>query len=213
MMNSPPQIIALKGYSNSGKTSSLVSVVSYLTRIGEKSAIIKNIHKDNFSIDQKGKDTWKMRQVGGDPIVSYSNNEIAFLTNQKLNLNETIQLVLNLRDDLDYIFLEGFWENLYPKILFFKNYDEVEQLISQILEHSSGNEILLTTFCLSGLFFVSENFRCSDLLKKYSLLYDQGKINQNLKTHLEALPVLNIKKNPKKLFEIYKSISLVKKNL
>ncbi|MHA1454008.1 MAG: molybdopterin-guanine dinucleotide biosynthesis protein B, partial [Promethearchaeota archaeon] len=115
MMNPPPQIIALKGYSNSGKTSSLESVVSYLTRIGKKSAIIKNIHEDNFSIDQKGKDTWKMRQVGGDPIVSYSNDEIAFLTNKKLDVNETIQLVLKFRDDLDYIFLEGVWENLYPK--------------------------------------------------------------------------------------------------
>ncbi|MHA1454154.1 MAG: hypothetical protein ACTSRD_14960, partial [Promethearchaeota archaeon] len=113
----------------------------------------------------------------------------------------------------DYIFLEGFWENLYPKILFFKNSDEVEQLISQILEHSSGNEILLTTFCLSGLFFVSENFRSSDLMKKFSLLNELGRIDQNLKTHLEALPILNIKKNPKKLLEIYNSTSLVKKNL
>ncbi len=213
MMNSPLQIIALKGYSNTGKTTALESVVSYLTRIGKKSAIIKYIHHDNFSIDEKGKDTWKMRQVGADPIVSYGNDEIAFLTNKRLELPQMIQILLKYRDDLEYIFLEGFWDNVYPKILFFKNLDEVEQLLSQILQLPYGNEVLLTTFCLSGVYFVSPIYRNSDLIDKFTALYEQGTINLDLKIYLERLPILNITKNPENLLEIYESFSLVQKNL
>ncbi|TFG18104.1 MAG: molybdopterin-guanine dinucleotide biosynthesis protein B [Promethearchaeota archaeon] len=213
MMNIPPQIIALKGYSNTGKTSALESVVSYLTRIGKKSAFIKYIHHDNFSIDEKGKDTWKMRQVGGDPIVSYCNDEIAFLTNKRLDVHQMIQLLLKFRDDLDYIFLEGFWDNVYPKILFFKKLDEVEQLISQILQLSYGNEVLLATFCLSGVYFTSPIYRNSDLIDRFTALYEQGTINLELKMYLERLPILDITKNPENLLEIYESFSVVQKNL
>ncbi len=213
MKNGLPHIIAMKGFSNSGKTTSLESIITLLTKNRKKTAVIKHIHQENFSIDQPGKDTWKMREAGGDPIVSYSNNEIAFLTNKKMDISQTIQLLLKIRDNLDYIFLEGFWDNCYPKILFFKNLDEFEQLIKQILGHPSGNEILLTTFCLSGLFFVSPSLHKTDLLDLYAKLHKQKIINTPLKMHLQSLPGLNIKNNPKKLLEVYNSFSLVKKNL
>ena len=210
-MKSPPQIIALKGYSNSGKTSSLESIVKFLKREGKKTAIIKNIHQENFSIDQPGKDTWKMRHAGGDPIVSYSKDEIAFLTNKKLDVNQTIQLLQKIREDLDYIFLEGFWKNKYPKILFFKDLDELERIILHVFDHPLRKEILLSTFCLSGLYSLKCNKH--DLLEKFATLCKQKPIDMELKIHLETLPMINIKKEPDKLLKLYNSSTLVYENL
>jgi len=202
-----PHIIALKGFSNSGKTTSLESVVKFLTSQDKKVAVIKHIHQDNFTIDQKGKDTWKMRNAGGDPIVSYSNDEIAFLTNHKLDMENTLGILASIRPDLDYVFLEGFWENSYPKILFIKNLEELENLIEEILHSPMGNNYLQSTFCLSGTYFVSGSYHKKAMMEKFDGLVESGILPKPLKKHIASLPILNIKDHPEKFLKIFQSLS------
>jgi molybdopterin-guanine dinucleotide biosynthesis protein MobB len=205
-MNSKfPHIIALKGFSSSGKTTSLEALIKFLTDKGEKVSIIKHIHQDNFSIDQTGKDTWKMRIAGGEPIVSYSNNEIAFLTNHIIDLPTTIQILTTIRSDLHYIFLEGFWENKYPKILFFRTLEDFESLLNEMLTNSLGNTYLTSVFCMSGTYFASSEYTRKSFVKKINDLSDSGIIPRKLKEHFVALPIINIKDNPEKLIKIYQN--------
>jgi molybdopterin-guanine dinucleotide biosynthesis adapter protein len=206
MKNIKPKIIALKGFSNSGKTTSLESIVKYLTGIGKKTSVVKYIHMDNFSIDQPGKDTWKIRQSGGDPIISYSKHEIAFLTNQPLNLEQTIQIILSLRNDLDYIFLEGFWRNLFPKVLFIKSRKDFEELVQQIMQSVHGEEILLSCFCLSGIYFVRSDWDKSDFLSTITKLHKSKVIDSLIAKHLSNLPIVNIKEDPKELIRLFKKL-------
>ena len=198
-----PHIVALKGFSNSGKTTSLESIVKYLTDHNKKVAVIKHIHRDGFSIDQKGKDTWKMRQAGGNPIVSYSKNEIAFLTNQKLDINRTIQFLMQMQESLDFIFLEGFWKNDYPKMIFFQDLHDFDNLIHEFLKDSHGEHYLQSSFCFSGKFFASQSFSKLKFIEKLQELQKSGILSESLLNHLRQLPIHNYKENPKQFLEDY----------
>ncbi|MBN2156331.1 MAG: molybdopterin-guanine dinucleotide biosynthesis protein B [Candidatus Lokiarchaeota archaeon] len=204
MNNGTPRIIALKGYSNSGKTTSLESLLRYLTSRQFSSAVIKNIHKEKFTIDHPGKDTWRLKQAGGDPVISYSNDEIAIITNKSLPVDDTIQILLKIRNNLNYIFLEGFWQNAYPKILFLRELDDLDLLMKEFSMNPIRKQIMESICCFSGVYFVNNpDFRDPTIKKIEQLRKNYDFLNKLHQTHLETIPVVNIKENPEKFFSVF----------
>jgi len=208
-----PHIIALKGFSNSGKTTTLESIVKFLVQKKNRCAVVKYIHSEEFSIDQPGKDTWRMRAAGGEPVVSYSNDEIAFLTSKKLDVEQVVCILQFLQPELDYIFLEGFWQNLYPKILFLRSLSDLENIIQEFLLSPIGNEIFKSSFCFSGIYFITELNAEGKLRLKLKDLHHGQRINDALRMHLDSLPIINIKDDPEKFLDIYRDSQILKKNI
>ena len=109
-------VIAVVGSKSSGKTTIIEVLTEQLTKRGYKIAVVKHIPEPNFTIDTKGKDTWKFAQSGAKTIVSMASDEIA--TIEKIDTTSfSVEEILHRCRDVDFVFLEGF------KKLVGKNYD------------------------------------------------------------------------------------------
>ncbi|MEM3068517.1 MAG: molybdopterin-guanine dinucleotide biosynthesis protein B [Nitrososphaerales archaeon] len=102
------KIVAVVGKSGSGKTSTIEYLTSNLSREGFSIGSIKHVHEPDFTIDKKGKDTWKYAQAGAKKIAIIAPTEVVIIKkkeDQRIELEETIK---RLEEGLDVIFLEGF---------------------------------------------------------------------------------------------------------
>jgi len=128
----PIPIIAVVGSRKSGKTTTVETIVRQLTQKGYRIATAKHIHEPNFTIDAKGKDTWRHAQAGAHITVGVSQNELATIKKAdttKFNLSDITQ---NCEDNTDIIILEGFRDLIaqdltVPKIVSAKTGEEIEE--------------------------------------------------------------------------------------
>jgi molybdopterin-guanine dinucleotide biosynthesis protein B len=106
--------IAVIGSKSSGKTTTIEILTKELTEKGYKVAAIKHIPEQNFTIDTRGKDTWRFAKSGARTIVSVASNEIAII--EKVE-EKDLQLddILKKCKGNHIIFLEGF-RNLVGKV-------------------------------------------------------------------------------------------------
>jgi len=101
-------VIAAIGRSGSGKTVTLEYLINQFSMQGYKVGTIKHVHHKGFTIDTKGKNTWRFAQAGSKVVVAISPEEVAIIkkTNREFeNLEEVMRLIEN--EDLDIIFIEG----------------------------------------------------------------------------------------------------------
>jgi molybdopterin-guanine dinucleotide biosynthesis protein B len=102
-------IIAAVGISGSGKTTTLEYLISHLSSEGYQVGAIKHIHREGFTVDKEGTNTWRFSKAGSKITVAISPEEIAIIekTNGSLNdLNKVVKLLES--EKLDIIFIEGF---------------------------------------------------------------------------------------------------------
>ena len=100
-------VIAVVGSKSSGKTTTIEVLTEQLTKRGYKITVVKHIPEPNFTIDTKGKDTWRFAQSGAKIIVSMASDEIA--TIEKMDTTSfSLEEILHRCRDIDFVFLEGF---------------------------------------------------------------------------------------------------------
>ncbi|NLP30814.1 MAG: molybdopterin-guanine dinucleotide biosynthesis protein B [Clostridiales bacterium] len=100
--------------SNVGKTTLIVGLVKELKSRGYRIATIKHDAHD-FEIDQEGKDTWKHRQAGADTGLISSKSKIALI--KSIETEAALeQLVDMVKDDVDFVIIEGYKGSSFPKI-------------------------------------------------------------------------------------------------
>ncbi|MCS7116510.1 MAG: molybdopterin-guanine dinucleotide biosynthesis protein B [Nitrososphaerota archaeon] len=103
------RVIAVVGRSGSGKTTTIEFLISNLTAEGFKIGSIKHIHLPGFTIDKKGKDTWRHARAGARIVAALSPSEVVIikkLSESKYGLEDLIRLFES--EGLDVIILEGF---------------------------------------------------------------------------------------------------------
>lgn len=142
------KIISVVGTKDTGKTILVIKIIEELVKRGFKIGTIKHV---GHEFDVEGKDTWKHREAGASLIVG-TNHETFFLMNDKLQLDDVIEKIKNLKN-LDYIVIEGFKTSNYAKISvtdfedeftlkkvdpFDINEDELKLLVDLIEERSYG---------------------------------------------------------------------------
>jgi len=123
-------VIAVTGSKASGKTTVIEGLVRELTKKGYRVAAAKHVSLKGFSMDIKGKDTWRHSAAGANPVVSVSDLETAILIKNgedKFSLDQMFRLM----PEVDAIVLEGFsWlvlgDEKVGKILCVKNMEEYE---------------------------------------------------------------------------------------
>ncbi len=120
--------VAIVGTKKSGKTTTTENLVHELTQRGYSVATIKHIPEPNFSIDAKGKDTWRHAQAGAKTIISVADNEIA--TIEKIPIEKvTINSLMRRCKGNDIVFIEGLKKGIakrrnIPKIVVTKTREE-----------------------------------------------------------------------------------------
>ncbi len=115
-MNKKRLIVAFSGPSNSGKTTAIVKVASILNDSGFKVCIVKHDPKDKAVFDREGKDSFKFSQTGADVGV-VSPNRTTFFKKETSSIDDMI----NLFQDFDYLLVEGLKTLEIPRISIFRN--------------------------------------------------------------------------------------------
>lgn len=125
-------IIAVVGSRKSGKTTVVEALVNGLTKKGYKVATVKHIHGIDFTIDTKGKDTWRHTEAGAFITIGVAPNELAFIKKTDTTKYGLIEIVKHCEDEADIIVLEGFRDlvaqnPLIPKVVALKTMEEVKK--------------------------------------------------------------------------------------
>ena len=115
-MNKKRLIVAFSGPSNSGKTTAIVKVASILNDSGFKVCIVKHDPKDKAVFDREGKDSFKFSQTGAD-VGDVSPNRTTFFKKETSSIDDMI----NLFQDFDYLLVEGLKTLEIPRISIFRN--------------------------------------------------------------------------------------------
>lgn len=124
-------IIGVVGHKRSGKTTVIESIVQGLTKKGYKVATAKHISQKGFSMDARGKDTWRHARAGANPVISVSDVEIGVLIKngmERFSLDE----LRGFTSGVDVVLLEGFSQMILDnehmgKILCVRNEEEYEE--------------------------------------------------------------------------------------
>lgn len=122
--------VAVVGSKKSGKTTAVETLVRGLVRKGYTVATVKHISEPNFTVDTKGKDTWRHAQAGASTVISVAPNELTVIKKVDTTKYSLEQITRNCEDDVEIIILEGFkkligQDPIVPKIVAVKTTEEV----------------------------------------------------------------------------------------
>jgi len=135
-----PLLLGIYGKSNSGKTSLMTELISYLKKNNKKIACIKISDKE-INIDEKGKDTWKYAEFGSDLIVFKSKKETDFIIKQNLKIEKIIEII-GTYFDYDLILIEGARGKSIQKI----RIGDIEKRENTVLDYKGDFESLIKMF-------------------------------------------------------------------
>ncbi|MEM3612866.1 MAG: molybdopterin-guanine dinucleotide biosynthesis protein B [Candidatus Bathyarchaeia archaeon] len=132
-MKTKVAVIAVLGGKESGKTTTIEALTRELTRRGYKVAAIKHIPEKDFTIDTRGKDTWRFAEAGAKTVVGISPKEVATIEKGSAN-NFSLEAIIEKCQDSDIILIEGFRKILgknsnIPKIVAVKSEEEAAEAL------------------------------------------------------------------------------------
>lgn len=100
----------------SGKTTTVESLIREFTRRGYRVGAIKQIHDYDFTIDIPGKDTWRLAKAGAIAVVAAAPKEVSLI--KKVERDRFKEAFKFLRvEKPDMIIVEGDPQIEVPKIL------------------------------------------------------------------------------------------------
>ncbi|WP_342481958.1 molybdopterin-guanine dinucleotide biosynthesis protein B [Paenibacillus sp. FSL L8-0340] len=120
---SPPAVCQIVGYKNSGKTTLICGLIPLLQRHGCTVAVIKHDAHD-YEMDHPGTDTWQQRQAGASAIAITSGRKTSVIEERSSSLAELISAF----SSYDYVLVEGFKHEAYPKIVLVHNEEDLSLL-------------------------------------------------------------------------------------
>jgi len=174
-------VVAAVGISGSGKTTTVEYLISKLSSMGYSVGAIKHIHREGFTIDQEGKNTWRFSHAGAKITVAISPEEIAIIEKTKAALNDLDKVVKFLESEkLDVIFIEGFHSFILRrpeilKIITAKNPEDLEKTLK---------EAISPILAITGL--IAKNKPQTGKIPYINLPEEGDKLLELIKDHLEA---------------------------
>lgn len=116
-------VITFIGWHDSGKTTLVTQVVSELTQLGYRVAVIKSTSDEGIQFDTPGTDTYKHKAAGAESVMLVAPDQMVLQTrNSGLSLRT---LAHRYFPDVDLVIGEGFkTAKRIPKIEVFRNFDQ-----------------------------------------------------------------------------------------
>ena len=127
------KVFAVIGYTKSGKTTTIESIIKELRHRKYSVGSIKDIHFEEFHIDTVGTNTHRHKEAGSQLVTARGLNETDILYQRKLDIYE-----IATHYDYDYLILEGYREANVPKIVAAASLEDLDDDLSD------------STFAISG---------------------------------------------------------------
>lgn len=112
------KILQVVGYSQTGKTAIIQTVLAELTKIGYQVAVIKSAK--SYKRRENSKDTDKHLDSGAKISAGSFNNSLQITIAQDYTLQQIIEIIDSISKN-DVILIEGFKMSEYPKVLLWKS--------------------------------------------------------------------------------------------
>lgn len=109
-----PLIISIIGYSNSGKTTLVESLVPRLKQKGVRVGTVKHT-SHGFTIDQRGKDSFRHKSSGSDMTIVSGPKSLAMIRDTKANWGLG-KIVRHYMREMDLVLAEGYKNEDFLKI-------------------------------------------------------------------------------------------------
>lgn len=151
-----PVVWQIVGYKNSGKTTLICALIPLLRERGKRVAVIKH-DTHGFEIDHPHTDTWKQKEAGAGAIAITNGTRTAIIEERSSTLPELIAAF----EDYDFVLVEGFKNEHYPKL---------------VLLHAESDIELLSLPAVSGV-VLREEMKNAEVLQKNSGIH-QFTINE-----------------------------------
>ncbi|MEN6460321.1 MAG: molybdopterin-guanine dinucleotide biosynthesis protein B [Syntrophomonas sp.] len=120
-------IIGFVGYSNSGKTLVVASMIKILSSRGYRVASLKHA-SHGYDMDVPGKDSWQHYESGAEKVVVVGPS--SFMVHQRCSAPPALNDILSMVNDVDIILLEGFKSEPVPKVVIIR--EEVQTEVIKI---------------------------------------------------------------------------------
>lgn len=126
--------IAVFGRKKAGKTRTIETLVQALRREGVRVGVAKHVHHADFTIDTRGKDSWRFAEAGAQTVYIVSPSEWAVIHKTPSDYSEAGLFRLLGSTDVDVLFMEGFYDALSKsrkvlKLIVGRNSEEVSSLL------------------------------------------------------------------------------------
>lgn len=140
-------IVSVAAWSGTGKTTYLEKLIPEFKRRGVRVAALKHDAHD-FDIDRKGKDSWRMTQVGADVTILASEKKTVVMENRPVAIEQVLE---NVRD-VDLIVTEGYKNSHFPKLVLYRTavgkplLNTVENCVAIITDDAVKTDKLVLSF-------------------------------------------------------------------
>lgn len=117
MQNTLIPVLGFAAASGTGKTTLLTQLIPLLKQQGLRTGLIKHSHH-NFEIDKPGKDSFRLRAAGANPLMLISSHRSALMTefDEAVEPRLAQQMYAFENMELDLILVEGFKAESFPKV-------------------------------------------------------------------------------------------------
>lgn len=118
-----PAVLQIVGYKNTGKTTLICALIPLLQQKGYTVAVIKH-DAHSFEIDHEGTDTFRQRAAGASAVAITGGARTVQIEEHGSSLAELIASFASY----DFILVEGFKNEVYPKIVLIKQEEDLKLL-------------------------------------------------------------------------------------
>lgn len=136
-------IFGITGWKNSGKTTLVVKLVTYLTQLGYSVSTIKHAHHA-FDIDHPGRDSYQHREAGASEVLVSSGNRWALIHELRNESEISLDAALSKLAPVDLVLIEGYKLDQHPKLQVFRpeiNNDLMTDAIPNIVAIASDQTV------------------------------------------------------------------------
>ncbi len=129
------KVFSVRGYSGSGKTTTIEKVIGELRMRGNRVGSVKEIHAEGFALDpDPASNTRRHRMAGAELVTARGMHETDILYPEKLPM----QKILSFYEGYDWVVLEGVSEIPVPLILTGHNTEDMDKRWSDYVICVSG---------------------------------------------------------------------------
>ncbi|MBI3313780.1 MAG: molybdopterin-guanine dinucleotide biosynthesis protein B, partial [Candidatus Omnitrophica bacterium] len=109
-----PFLLSIVGRKGSGKSEVLEVLIASLKEKGLRVGVMKHLAREDFEIDQPGKDTYRYRLWGAETVMLLGKKKRAIFSD--LPIESDWEENLKYFEDFDLVFMEGYFLKTVPMI-------------------------------------------------------------------------------------------------
>ena len=114
-----PPVLGIVGRKGAGKSEVLGALITFLKEKGLRIGVMKHLAREDFEIDQPGKDTYRYRVQGAETVMLLGKKRRAIFSD--LSYESDWEDHLKQFNGFDLVFMEGYFMETIPLVEVYKN--------------------------------------------------------------------------------------------